>query len=307
METMTTIARMSAFAVAATLAVSLSAQEGQPEGGQPEAVLQQADPMNQFRPQTGTVKVGSIAEAKLGEGWRWLDGDNGRSFLRQLGNRPDSSTLGVALPPDFDQSGIFAVYSYVEDGHIEDLETPDWDELLESMKEGAKEDSKQRVEQGLESVELLGWAEPPQFDAASKKMFWAERLQFGGSEGETLNYNVRLLGRNGHMVINGVGGIEQLRAVDAYNKELLQVTDFVEGKRYSDFDPSIDKVAAYGIGALVAGKLAAKLGIFALLLKNIKLVLIGIVAIGGGIWKFVTGRRKAEPGVREVADDGAAS
>jgi len=294
---------MFAFAVAATMAISLSAQEGQPETAQEP----QGDPLAQYNPVTGSVKVGDVAEAKLGDGWKWLADENGRRFLRDLGNNPGSSTLGVALPPDFIDSGIFAVYSYVDDGHIEDLETPDWDELLESMKENAKADSEDRKKHGLGGVELLGWAEPPHFDAAEKKMYWAERLMFEGEESETLNYNVRLLGRSGHMVINGVGGIEQLREVDAYNKELLKVTDFVEGKRYSDFDPSIDKVAAYGIGALVAGKLAAKLGIFALILKNIKLVLIGIAAIGGFVWKFLTGRRKAEPEADEVADQGSAS
>ena len=291
MEIMTTIARMSAFAVAATLAVSLSAQEGQPEGGQPGAVLQQADPMDQFRPQTGTVKVGSIAEAKLGEGWRWLDGDNGRSFLRQLGNRPDSSTLGVALPPDFDQSGIFAVYSYVEDGHIEDLETPDWDELLESMKEGAKEDSKQRVKQGLESVELLGWAEPPHYDPVGKKLYWAKEIRFGGAPVTTLNYNVRILGREGVLVLNAVADTDQLAQVAAASKEILAVTEFTEGNRYEDYDPSVDRLAAYGIGGLIAGKALAKVGLFKaiglFLVKGWKLVLVAVAAIGGMLSKVL--------------------
>jgi hypothetical protein len=38
----------------------------------------------------------------------------------------------------------------------------------------------------------------------------------------------------------------------------------------------------------------AKAGFFALVLKNIKLVILGVVAVGGFLWRFITGRRKKE-------------
>ena len=62
------------------------------------------------------------------------------------------------------------------------------------------------------------------------------------------------------------------------------MTNFNPGHRYSDFDPSVDQVAAYGIGALVAGKLAAKAGLFAkfgvLLLALKKFWILLVIGIG---------------------------
>ena len=60
--------------------------------------------------------------------------------------------------------------------------------------------------------------------------------------------------------------------------DVIAFTNFNEGNRYEDFDPELDKVAAYGIGALVAGKVAAKAGLFkglfALLLAGKKFILV---------------------------------
>jgi uncharacterized membrane-anchored protein len=59
--------------------------------------------------------------------------------------------------------------------------------------------------------------------------------------------------------------------------------------------PKTDKLAEYGLGALIAGGVAAKLGLFAklgaLLLAFKKLIIIGFVAIGGFIAKMF-GKKK---------------
>jgi uncharacterized membrane-anchored protein len=246
----------------------------------------------------GTVKLGKVAELRLTDGWSYLDGADGRRFLVDLGNSPDQSVLGVAVAPDHEETGVFAVFFYEDDGHVDDDETPDYDELLVQMKESAVEESKERRQAGLEGVALLGWAEPPHYDRAAHKLYWAERLQFEGSKGETLNYNVRVLGRAGHLVVRGVGSIGLLDVVAAHSKHLLECADFIAGQRYQDFDPAYDKVAAYGIGALVAGKVALKVGLFAklaLLLKGlIKPILAGIVLLGVGLAKLFGRKKRGE-------------
>ena len=67
------------------------------------------------------------------------------------------------------------------------------------------------------------------------------------------------------------------------------------GNTYADFNPSIDKVAAYGIGALIAGKVAAKAGLLkgliALLLASKKLLVVAAIAIGAAV-KSLLGRKK---------------
>jgi uncharacterized membrane-anchored protein len=290
--------RTLALAVATTwFAFSLAAQNDPPKAEVP-APASAREALQKYEPIGGTVKVGSVAEVKLAEGWCWLDGAKGRSFLSDLGNRPGPSTLGVAIPSDFVASGIFAVYSYADDGHVTDDENPDYADLLVQMQERTVEESAARKKAGMQGVQLLGWGEPPHYDKAQHKMYWAERLQFEGEGGETLNYNVRVLGRTGHLVVNGVGDMSQLAQVAEHNKALLAATEFVEGKRYENFDPAYDKVAAYGIGGLVAGKLALKVGLFAklglLLVKFLKPILVGVAILGALVWKIVGRKKPAE-------------
>lgn len=273
----------------------------------PEPTL--AEQLAKFHPKEGTAKVGGYAEVKLGAGWMWLASRDAQAFLREMGNPVGSEILGVALTPDFGDSGIFAVYTYGDEGHVDDSSEPDYAELLAQMQADTVEGSKQRKANQMPGVELLGWAEPPHYDKAQRKLYWAKKLRFDDSDGLTLNYNVRVLGRAGTLEINGVGGMEQLDAVAAHCKTLLQVTDFVDGQRYTDFDASTDKVLAGGIGALIAGNLALKAGLFAklaLLLKAfIKPILLGVVVLGGLLFKLFAGRKKADS--RPLTGDGAAS
>lgn len=299
-----------AFVVAAAsalLVALLPAQNGRPapsgETEMPEAVMPETAPsaeemLAKYRPQRGSVKVGGVAEVKLGDDWLWLDRGNGQNFLADIGNRRDPAVLGVAIPPDFADSGTFAVYTYAEEGHVADVEEPDYDALLADMKDAAVEQSKEMKKAGLGGVSLIGWAEPPHYDKAQHKLYWAERLHFDANDGDTLNYNVRVLGRTGHLVVNGVGDIGQLEEVAAHSKTLLEATEFVEGKRYADFDPAYDKVAAYGIGGLIAGKMAMKVGLFAKLaifLKAfIKPLLVGVAILGAFLVKLFRGKKKDE-------------
>jgi len=74
-----------------------------------------------------------------------------------------------------------------------------------------------------------------------------------------------------------VAGTAQLAAINERRDAVLAMAQFSSGKRYEDFDASIDKVAAYGIGALIAGKVAAKAGLLAgglLLLKKFGVVIV---------------------------------
>ena len=75
---------------------------------------------------------------------------------------------------------------------------------------------------------------------------------------------------------------------------------FNDGKRYTDFDASTDKVAAYGLAALVAGVAAKKLGLLAIagafVLKFAKVIALGAAALGGGLWSRIRGRGSKDSG-----------
>ena len=70
-------------------------------------------------------------------------------------------------------------------------------------------------------------------------------------------------------------------------KPLIEVAEFNAGHRYAEFDASTDRMAEYGLGALIAGGVAAKLGFFAkigaFLMAFKKLLVVGVLAIGGFI------------------------
>jgi uncharacterized membrane-anchored protein len=93
---------------------------------------------------------------------------------------------------------------------------------------------------------------------------------------------MRFLGRKGVLSFNAISGVEQLNLIKENIPTITNAVAFKEGNRYADFDSGIDKVAAWTLGGLVAGKVLAKAGFFVVILKFIKPILIGIAAF----WKY---------------------
>ena len=150
------------------------------------------------------------------------------------------------------------------------------------MQDATSEANKERQRQGYEPIELIGWANKPYYDKTEHKLHWAKEIKFGDQKVNTLNYNIRVLGRKGFLELNFIAGMDQKAMIDKELNAVLAMATFNPGYRYSDFNPSLDKVAAYGIGGLVAGTILSKTGMLAaglLLLK--KFWIIVVVAVGG--------------------------
>ena len=64
--------------------------------------------------------------------------------------------------------------------------------------------------------------------------------------------------------------------------DVLKMVSFDNGKRYSDYLPGADKVAAVGVGGLIAGKVLAKTGF--LVVALIALKKFGVVLLFPLIW-----------------------
>ena len=244
-----------------------------------------------------------IASIEVPEGFKYLDAKQSQYVLTELWGNPPGESLGMLFPissnPVSNLSGIpeYAVeITYSEEGYIEDedAESIDYDELLETMRNDFVEANAERVKQGYEEVQLIGWASAPYYDKNSKKLHWAKELKFGESTESTLNYNIRILGRNGYLNMNAIGDMNVLPQVKNDINKILASVNFNEGNTYADFDPDIDEVAAYGIGGLVAGKILAKVGFFAVIAKFWKLIAVGAVAAFAGLKKFIFGAKKEE-------------
>jgi uncharacterized membrane-anchored protein len=263
-----------------------------------------------LHPKTGDVSVPEAqATLKLGSNYSYLGADDAQRVLTQLwDNPPDKEVLGMILPSTdpkvlLDEKSWAVVVTYSADGYVsdEDAAKIDYSEMLQDMQKAAKDENPERLKQGYSAIELMGWAEPPRYDSSSHKLYWARDLKFtstdGKDEGRTLNYAIRVLGRHGYLSLNAVAPMAELAQVKADMPDVVSMAEFDAGNRYTDYNSSTDKLAAYGIGALVAGGIAAKAGLFAklgiLLLALKKFVVIGIAAIGG-LFAKLFGRKKAD-------------
>ena len=261
--------------------------------------------------QTGEITLGeNLAKIKVPAGFRFLDAKQTELVIYDFWGNPKGATdklYGMIVPENtgVTQANSWAfVIEYDDMGFVkdDDADKINYDDLLKEIHESEAEANKERIKQGYPSVHMIGWAQKPFYDKDKKVLHWAKEIAFGEEQNHTLNYNVRVLGRKGILVLNAVGGMGNLPEINASINGVLGSVEFNQGNRYSDFDPSADKVAAWTIGGLVAGKVLAKVGLFAGLLKFGKVIIIGLAAAGGAIWRFITGRRKEEEEVEETTE-----
>jgi uncharacterized membrane-anchored protein len=256
--------------------------------------------------QEGKINLpGGIATLNLPSNFRYLNPSDTSHVLEEgWGNPPGAKTLGMIVPAGtslLTKEGWGVIVTYDEDGHVKDDDAADtkYDELLKQMQEGLEASNAERTKAGYPAMTLVGWAEKPSYDKASHKLYWAKELKTVGDSANGLNYNIRVLGRKGVLVLNAVASMEQIDKIKTEMKQVTAFSEFTEGNRYADFDSKTDKTAEYGIAALVLGGAAAKLGLFgklfAMLLVFKKLIVVGIAAIGVGISKLF-GRHKENDG-----------
>ncbi len=239
--------------------------------------------------QQGDINLhNGLATVKLSPKYRYLNPvDSDKVLVELWGNPKGPRSLGMIFPANVSPEISWGIeISYEEEGYIKDDEATkiDYAKLLKEMQEGAEKENPERIKKGFPPIHIIGWATPPRYDAANHKLFWAKEIKFGDDPDNTLNYNLRILGRRGVLQLNVIGGMNQLKEIQAETPEILQMVDFNPGNRYADYNPSTDKLATYGIAALIAGGAAAKMGFFkglwVALLAGKKFIFIGTVALG---------------------------
>lgn len=255
-----------------------------------------------LKQQHGNITLpGGIASLQLNKEFYYLSpGDTERVLTEGWGNPPGFKTLGMIVPAAVSplaDNGWGVIISYRNDGHISDDDAAkiDYADLLTQMQADDEEDNKERRDAGYAGVRLLGWAEPPSYDQATHKMYWARELKADDASQTTLNYSIRVLGREGVLELNAVAAMADLQTIKQETPKILAFTNFTDGNRYADYDSSTDKLAPYGLAALVAGGIAAKAGLFAkigvALLAFKKFIVIGVLAIAGFFGKLFRRKR----------------
>ena len=69
-------------------------------------------------------------------------------------------------------------------------------------------------------------------DSTAKKIYWAKQLKFGGADADTLNYDIRVLGREGYLSLNAVANMSELSVVEKDMQDVLAMTEFDTGRRH---------------------------------------------------------------------------
>jgi uncharacterized membrane-anchored protein len=294
---------MKQWILAAALAAGLTVGAGAVYAQEEEGGMNAEQFIQSLHFQQGTIDLPEAgATLKVGEGFHYLASTDARRVLEEAWeNPPDDSVLGMLVPDD---AGLDSEHSWAvvvtysdEDGYVSDKDAKDIDygELLKEMQESTESVNDERKDEGYPVIHLKGWAQPPSYDAVSKRLHWAKELEVEGRDGNALNYDIRVLGRKGYLRLEAVSSIEDLARVKAGMERVLPMAQFNEGNRYADYKAG-DKTAAYGLAALVAGGVAAKMGFFAkffaLLLAAKKLVVAAIIGVAAGakaLWSKVTG------------------
>ncbi|MDE2402391.1 MAG: DUF2167 domain-containing protein [Burkholderiales bacterium] len=287
-----------AMGVAATIFTSWAhAQAGVvPNGAEREAAVKAAQAAQIEGP--AEIKLRDQAVLKLPAAYVWVPEPAARRLMKSMGNHPDDRELGLVFPKSADQNWVI-VAEYEPAGYIKDDDAKKWnvEDLLKSLQDGTQEANKDRKERGFAELEIIGWVEKPTYQASDHRLIWSIAARHKGDtsgQSQNINYNTYALGRDGYITMDLITGQSTIGADKAHVQAVLGALQFTDGKRYEDFNASTDKVAAYGLAALVGGLAVKKLGLLALatgfFLKFAKVIAL-TVAGGVGIFrKFFKGK-----------------
>ena len=250
---------------------------------------------------SGPSDVALIDQAalKLPANYFFVPKAEGARVLRALGNVVNDTNLIGLVVGERQSDQWIVVIRYVKEGYIKDDDARNWnaDELLKNISEGVEETNKDRVARGFPELQVIGWIERPGYDAATHRLVWsmlAKDKDQPDNAPKGVNYNTYALGRDGYFSLNLLSNSVRIANDKSAAHELLADLSYNAGKRYEDFSATTDRIAEYGLAALIGGIAVKKLGLFALaaalVIKFAKLIFIGAAVLGAGVMKFF--RRK---------------
>jgi uncharacterized membrane-anchored protein len=184
-----------------------------------------------------------------------------------------------------------AQFSYSEDGYVKDDEKIDADGLLASIKDNTEASNKLRHERGWDEMSVVGWQVPPHYDPQTNRLEWAVIGKDLTSNASVVNFNTRILGRGGVTSAVLIADPADLSTATDEFKSTLVGFNYVAGQRYAEYKEG-DKIAKYGLAALVTGGAAAiavKTGLWKVIVGAVvagwKFIVAAFVALFGGIMR----------------------
>jgi uncharacterized membrane-anchored protein len=230
-----------------------------------------------------------LAEIELSEDFLFLDRAGTEKFLALTENPLSGMEQATVLPASEDEQW-FVIFEWDDIGYVPDEDSDlDADALLESIVEGTQAANEEREKLGWATMDILGWHDEPRYDEETNNLTWAVAAQIAGSK--SVNRIVKVLGRLGVMTITLVASPDQLSAADPELAGLLGDYHFQQGNTYAEYLPGTDKLAEYGLAALVVGGAGAALVKSGLLARFWKFIVVGVVGVAGVVRRFFRGER----------------
>lgn len=253
-----------------------------------------------------TVDLGNIASVDLDPDFIFLDGENTKQMAIEFGDPVSGTEIGSIYP--MDENETWAVFfDYEETGHIKDAEKEKIDAkaLLKSYKDGAEEANKER--QPGDRFYVTGWDIEPFYEEQTQNLTWSLMLEDENKD-SFLNYNTRLLTREGNISVVLVTDPQNVKAhKQLLDEKILPMLNIKDGNKYSDFDASTDKVADYGLSALILGgaglAVAKKAGLIGVVLVFVKKFGVVIVAGLAALWGLLRKKKKSSTEPAEPTEE----
>lgn len=169
-----------------------------------------------------------------------------------------STTHYIDIYLDDQNSYTVNIEKFIGDGYIkgDDWNNVDANKFIKELISSTKEANKERIKNGYTSVQDVKWHIKPSYNKELGYVFYSLLVQFDDGS-ETYNSTAMVLGRKGYTDItflfkNSVATLMP-NEIDKFVKNF----QYNQGAQYLDYK-SGDKIAAYGVGALVAGSLGIK-------------------------------------------------
>lgn len=256
------------------LAAGFAFADGSPVAGEPPPTPEQISAaysarvfkvMDGARYREGHQELpGGIGHLRLPDGYRYLGPEDARKVIVDLwGNPPAAagpSLLGVIVPVGehlASPTSWAIVLSFEELGYVSDSDAGriDFDGLMTRLQAAGSESNKARKASGFDTMDLAGWAVAPRYDRENRALYWARRFTITRQPEDTLNYDVRVLGRRGVLSLNAIAGMNRVTDIEAAFPALISMLRFNAGHRYGDFNPATDRHAGLALAGLVLGGL----------------------------------------------------
>jgi uncharacterized membrane-anchored protein len=276
--------------LAATAVLGVGGVWAEPAADDPQELRSKLQALHWIKGPT-TVTVGDNAHLRVPDDYVFLDVANTAKFEEILHNLGAGKEVMVA-PKSLQWT---AYLDFTAAGYVKDDEKIDAPALLKTLKQNTDDANRERARRGWDPVHIVDWATPPAYNPETRRLEWATLLESGNDRG--VNFFTKILGRRGFTSVVLATDPADLSTARGELETLVDGYSYDSGESYADWRQG-DKVAEYGLAALIVGgaaAVAAKKGLFsalfAFLVAGWKIV---AAAMAGAIaWLRTRLRRRA--------------